>query len=1501
MFILFLTGISGMYGQHRMEDLNRGLVAVRTGPEQVYVAWRLLGSDADSTAFNVYRDGVLQNDSPVTQTTNYVDSTASDGEYYIKPVINGEEQEPSETVNVWQQNHLEIPLQVPPGGTTPDGEAYTYTANDCSVGDLNGDGRYEVILKWDPTNAHDNSHEGYTGNVYLDAYTLEGEQLWRIDLGRNIRAGAHYTQFMVYDLDSDGKAEVTCKTADATVDGQGNVIGDPNADYRNSAGRILEGPEFLTVFNGETGAAMATTDYVPARGNVNDWGDNYGNRVDRFLAGVAYLDGQHPSLVMCRGYYTRSVLAAWDWKNGQLTQRWVFDSDDPENEGYAGQGNHSLSIADVDSDGRDEIVYGSMTVDDDGTGLYTTGLGHGDALHVSDLDPERPGLEVFMPHENKVDGVTFRDARTGEIIWQHKKNTDVGRGLAADIDSTHIGAEFWASSSLGVYNTEGEQVHTDTPSINHAIWWDDDLQRELLDGTGISKYGTGTVFTAEGCSSNNGTKANPSLQADLFGDWREEVIFRTSDNTALRIYINPEVSTRKMYTLMHDPQYRVAIAWQNVAYNQPPHPSFYIGTGMETPPPSPISNNKLRWSSGEVWDVESSSNWVWNDSTSVFSQGDEVLFDISGNNENAVELVGDIRPSGVTVNAPDDYVFNGSGTLSGTMQLIKNGSGMLTLNNDNTYSGATTVWDGTLMLNGHLSESSVLVRKYAAIGGSGMLDKDLSLQQGTKVIPGGVGNAGTLTVNGNTVVAKDVTFSFDLSENPGGNNDKIVWNGDVDIQGNTVFSINVLDEGLNTGTYTLLEYTGNYNGSIENMEVTGIPGIKHNLMDTGSAIVMEVEWVRNPTTVYWRGNESDIWDLAESYNWFNGDTTALFAPNDTVVFDDRGIPHTNVKTTGFLPVDKMIVNASADYTFEGEGSISGTGGLEKSGTGRLTILGNNDYTGTTVIREGIVVLESLSDGGAPGPLGAAGKEAENIVIDGGTVEFTGTSATDRGITLGMNNSTLDVISGITATIGGSLEGTGQMTKKGDGTLQLTGKNTYTGGTVLKEGNVHLGSEEAISSGFGEGTVVLEGGVLSMHEGNNSYSSASWDVEVPAGKQAEWQLDGRCAFNGKLTGGGDLHLYSPWIRSEMMGDWSGFTGNIRVTADSDGGWLILGNDRGYAGASIELTEDIQMVYRRDANDTIAVGELSGPASSHLAAGWQNTVTTWKIGGKNSDAFFHGTISDVAFKGSGAKTRIIKTGSGSWTLTNAGTYSGGTLVEGGELVVNNTTGSATGSGAVIVSGNASLSGNGTVEGNLIVQNGAKLFPGGRREKGTLTLGRNLYLSDNARTEIDIDHAAADTDIVEVSDTLFCGGLLKISKRGVQFREGDSFKVFQAADFEGTFKKIIPSPGHALKWDSSELYVNGTLKVTSKREKSANLDETDQAVIYPNPVSDYIRIRLGENSGEENEVHLYSFSGHLLNKYNFEGENYQIPSQNLSSGIYIVKIKNGNGEITRKVVKN
>jgi rhamnogalacturonan endolyase len=597
-----VAGAADAPSPRQVERLDRGVVAIRDGAA-VAISWRLLATDPAGLAFNVYRDGKRLNGQPL-MATNFSDAGAPpDGVYSVRSVLAGTERtDDARAGATWQQPYLRIPLQKPADGTTPDGQHYGYLVGDGSAADLDGDGQYELLVKWQPTNAHDNSQRGYTGDSYLDAYKLDGTRLWRIDLGRNIRAGAHYTTYLAYDFDGDGRAEVMMKTADGSVDGQGHVIGDPKADYRNKDGYVLDGPEFLTVFDGRTGAALATTNYLPARGDVAAWGDKYGNRVDRFLGGVAYLDGARPSAVFSRGYYTRAVIAAWDWRDGKLTSRWRFDSaGTPGGAGAAGQGSHWLSVADVDGDGRDDIIYGAATIGSNGKLLYSTGLCHGDALHVGKLDPRRPGLQVFMTHEEpdcyRGKGVEMHDAATGKILWSVDGNGhDVGRGTCMDIDPAWPGEECWATEG-GLMSADGRQISPEHPrSINFGVWWDGDLLRESLDRDRIEKWNPSTrrlepllIGSRYGAASINGTKATPVLSADLFGDWREEVVWRSSDDDALLVFSTTIPTRYRIPTLMHDTQYRVQVAAQNAGYNQPPHPSFYLGEGMAPPPQAPVT------------------------------------------------------------------------------------------------------------------------------------------------------------------------------------------------------------------------------------------------------------------------------------------------------------------------------------------------------------------------------------------------------------------------------------------------------------------------------------------------------------------------------------------------------------------------------------------------------------------------------------------------------------------------------------------------------------------------------------------------------------------------------------------------------------------------------------------------------------------------------------------------------------------------------------------------
>jgi len=608
-FVLLLLFHSSDHQALTVNDIanqNRSLIAVRTSPGEVFISWRMFTDDPENTGFNVYRGAKKLNNKPLN-STNFTDQCAVNERYSIRPVFGRGEGEESFSVAVWDTIYKRIPLNRPSGGVMereavsarqsqnrpqqntqqanrPDRRQYTYSPGDASVADLDGDGEYEIVLKWDPSNARDNAHDGYSANVFIDAYELDGTQLWRIDLGRNIRAGAHYTQFLVFDFDGDGKAEMACKSADGTIDGKGKAIGDPEANFVNERGRILTGPEYLTMFSGTTGEALNTVDYIPGRGDVCGWGNNecIGNRSDRFLACVAYLDGANASPVFCRGYYGRLTICAWDWKNGMLKQKWLFDTDNGYPE-YMGQGNHNLSVADIDGDGKDEIIYGSSAFDDDGSPIYTTGMGHGDAMHLSDLDPDKPGLEVWAVKETGGWGSVLHSAADGKILLMIPDSSDVGRGLAADIYPDHRGFELWSSATRGINNIRGELISDARPSVNFRVYWDGDLQDELLDRSFIDDWDYENhkpvrLLDASkfGGTSINGTKATPVISADILGDWREEVIFRGSDNESLILVTTTIPTHYRIPALMSDRAYRLAIAWQNVVYNQPPHLGYYL-------------------------------------------------------------------------------------------------------------------------------------------------------------------------------------------------------------------------------------------------------------------------------------------------------------------------------------------------------------------------------------------------------------------------------------------------------------------------------------------------------------------------------------------------------------------------------------------------------------------------------------------------------------------------------------------------------------------------------------------------------------------------------------------------------------------------------------------------------------------------------------------------------------------------------------------------------------
>ena len=604
-FLLFFTALGCMLAMHSQHatSLNRGMVAIHQGDGVVSVSWRLFSSDGNDIAFDLYRatrhnPPVKLNDVPLTSSTYYTDidvDTSVDQKY----ILFGRSTPKSELVELASYlltprlasvSYLSIPLAPLPFDT-----AHVFQPNDASVGDLDGDGELEIVIKRMGA-FYACSQKGMSPHsMVLEAYKLNGTRLWQIDLGVNIRQGAQYFQFLVYDFDGDGCAEVAIKSSEGTRFGDGQTIGDTDGDgitdyiIRDSTlrtyGKILSGPEFFSVVEGKTGRELARGPYI-TRGKSEDWGDNYGNRVDRQLGAVGYFDGKHPGIFWGRGYNGRSAMQAWNFIDGKLKLLWTFDTaDSSEYKDYEEQGNHNIRVADVDGDGCDEIMYGACAIDHDGTPLYSTRLGHGDAMHLTDIDPSRPGPEVWQGHEYPPAGSSLRDARTGEILFRIPSSEDVGRAMCADIDPRHPGCEIWSSHSGGLYSCKGEKISDHIPSVNMAIWWTGDLNRQLLDGVKIQKWignGMETLFdgTDKGILSNNGTKKNPCLSADILGDWREEVIWRSANNDELRIYLTPFGTEHRFPTFLEDRVYTYGVVTENVGYNQPPHPSFYFGSDM---------------------------------------------------------------------------------------------------------------------------------------------------------------------------------------------------------------------------------------------------------------------------------------------------------------------------------------------------------------------------------------------------------------------------------------------------------------------------------------------------------------------------------------------------------------------------------------------------------------------------------------------------------------------------------------------------------------------------------------------------------------------------------------------------------------------------------------------------------------------------------------------------------------------------------------------------------
>ncbi len=1255
-------------------------------------------------------------------------------------------------------------------------------------------------------------------------------------------------------------------------DGKKLTNSDPNA-------------QFISVLNGMTGAE---------EGRVA-WPDDYKFAGSTgFNFGIGYLDGIHPSLVV-KGKNRDSngrfylINAAFDFDGTTFTQKWKWLREEVSNDlSYNLADGHQIRVVDVNGDGKDEICDIGYCLKGDGSILYSLEhIGHGDRFCVGKFDPNRPGLQGYGIQQYNGYGILeyYYDAGNGKMLWQHTTINagDEGRGVVGDLDPNSDGYESW--SFTGVYNAPtNKQVSTSYPWPNFRIWWDGDLLSEDFNEN-IGKWNVGRLLTTWKLGVTFAARSAAQFYGDILGDWREEIVMAgASGSNELLIITTPIPSDNRIYTLPHNPEYRNCMTVKG--YQQSHYVDYYLGANMSTPPTPPMQTAKCVWKgnvANNVWDG-TTSNWTVNNVSGQFTQGDDVMFDISGAPDTLVQLSGTLTPSSIKVISPINYYWGGSGTISGTIGLLKSGTGALSINTDCQYSDTTRVEEGALYVNANLTQSPVWVNFGATIGGNGTIGKTATLNRGAIVSPGVKNSVGTLTFSNGLTFPQKVNCVFDITDDSTGltkPSDKIVVNGNVTISDTMTISINKINGKVKPGLYPLIAHTGSLTGSLAKIGITGLFGQKCFLKDSLNTVYLKIAAARSASNIVWNG-ASNVWDLQTTPAWNMNGEPVTFVANDTVTFDATGANSTSINVTGTLTVGKMTVDASAcNYSFTGTGDIGGTTGLTKTGAGSLSLLTTNSYTGATNILGGKLIIGSLATAGLPSSIGAdTAKAPSHFVLSDAYLQYNGstTISTNKGLTLGGTNDTIDVsVSGKIMDIQGVVAGTANLIKTGAGTLNFQKSvNTFTGNVVIKNGIFSLGDEVANLNGV-NGSITLDGGTLTMYSNNSSYTHLDNNLIVPTGSTGRINADSRCFFDGTLTGGGTLNYYVDYVRTEIPGDWSGFTGTINVLTDGAADFRF-NNSKGLPNAKLNM-QNAGYAYKINGG-IFEVGEISGIATAYLSNG------NWVVGGLNTDATFNGIISG---------TSVTKKGTGSWTLTNANTYTGGTTINGGALIVSNATGSGTGTGAVTVNNGGKLAGTGIIGGAVTVNSGAYVAPG-TSIAGTLNFNSNLTLSTGSKTSILV--SGTTNSKLSVTGTLTLGGTLELNNSG-SYKEGDSFTLFTATFVSGQFAAISPAtPGEGLQWNTTRIS-EGIISV----DITMGVDAVSESAIsvYPNPVKGSCYVTIGALNGEV-KTELCNEVGKVVSSKLSDALSgrQEIDMSNLNPGIYFVKVSSGGKSFLRKVIK-
>ena len=1395
---LIITATLSVHAQRSMDKLDRGLVAMNTS-SGVFCSWRIYGEEYYDVTYNIYRDGTKLNSEPLS-VSNYTDAGGStSSSYQVETVVRGVAQGKSKAVTPWAQNYLELTMDH--GSLTS-----TYIPNDACCADVDGDGEIEILLKFDNQSWAGTSYQkaGYNGEYcIMEVYKLNGKKLWWLEWGPNMADFQNNEQNIVaYDWDQDGKAEAVLRASDGTkihtASGEVITIGDATKNYlaATSSGQwfVYQGNEYLLYLNGETGEVYDQMEYPLKRlenGETNlesVWGDGYGHRSTKHFFGAPYLDGRKPSIFLARGIYTQHKMIALDVNASthKLTERWRWNCKDSSSPWY-GQGYHNFGVADVDWDGRDEIVFGSMVIDDNGKGLSTIGLGHGDAQHCSDFNPYMHGQEIYACNEDRPNN-NYRDATTSKIYYRSSPGSDDGRSMCGNFSNDFpgaLGASGHDRPISTVYNDHIPEITSTDFDVNFRIYWDGDLLEETLNGTGqknstvrIHKMGKGNIESLTGSLTNNDTKATPTFQGDILGDWREEVIARTSDNT-IRIYTTAIPTEWRNYTLWHDMQYRQAMVWQMCGYNQPPHTSYFLGEleGITMAPPALTMTDRTEVQNGGSISTSLNDKQVLmaetnNMSVSVTSGAAPYIFF-----DNAPTWVQGHDDNNNITTETYTHTLTG-GAFSGSMRLVKQGDGVLTLPNvTETYSGNTDIWAGTLNFDGTMQNSRVWLNRFAELNSNGgKFQKGIVMDYGSKLRPGGADNKGTVEVN-------ELKMNFGsrvvMDVNNDGTADKLKvttlivekkdWKYGPEYN-TPVFEI-VPQSGskLEMGTYELGE-VGSINGNVSDIEVVGLEGQDASITYEGGKLKLQIKPLRDATSLIWDGGVNTDWNLNETENFKSGNNTSAFVSGDAVEFNDNATQTTVNIVRDVYPASVTFNNNSLNYTFSGK-AIAGDVSFTKNGSGNVTFNSVNKYTGVTYLNDGIVTVAKLANNDGV-DYGAFGGVSNKVYINGGTLAASQTLQSTHVITVQGNGGTIEVPTGVTFYQTGAVKRlsssmASEIHKTGNGTLSLGTGNAFDK-LYIDAGSVNINEAGGVHSV--PDLIVFNGSSVTVNDPYDTYSystsNANW--EVPEGCTGTVYLDGRCNYKGRLTGKGTLHVYAPWVRNYLQGNWSQFEGTIKFQNIKTGSYDPL----------------LQ---------------------------WNTGNLT--VGGNNKDVSFNGT-----FEG---KVNVFKDGDGSWTFSKALAANEYTF-RGGDIRLNNTklTTSLFGSAVASVQDNATLTGQGTV-GNIRFNSGGVLQPGNfssSRRYGSITTTGFLNMYNGSKLNLIIfsntGNPYSRSWVVVGGNFDFNGELNVELGEGFVPENGDEFVMWTAKSFSGTPTAInLPALPEGLYWDTSNLLQKeGILRVTN-----------------------------------------------------------------------------------------